>query len=77
MTKILIVEDEIITALGIQEHLERLGYTVPTIACSGEEAVTAAAETQPDLILMDIRLKGEKDPRSVRCPHRFSDRSCR
>ena len=61
MTKILIVEDEMITALGIQEHLERLGYTVPTIACSGEEAVTAAAETQPDLILMDIRLKGEMD----------------
>jgi PAS domain S-box-containing protein len=59
--KVLIVEDEIITALGIQKQLEHLGYAVPAVARSGEEAITATGAIQPDLILMDIRLKGEMD----------------
>lgn len=59
--RILVVEDEGIIAKDIQNRLEGLGYAVPAIASSGEQAVSKAAETQPDLVLMDIRLKGEMD----------------
>jgi PAS domain S-box-containing protein len=61
VAKVLIVEDEIITALDIQEHLENMGYTIPSIVHSGPEAVDAAIETRPDLVLMDIGLKGKMD----------------
>jgi PAS domain S-box-containing protein/putative nucleotidyltransferase with HDIG domain len=56
--RILIVEDEAIVAMDIQNTLESLGYVVPSIVFSGEEAIKKAAETQPDLVLMDIVLKG-------------------
>jgi len=59
--QILIVEDEGIIAADIQNRLERLGYTVPTIARSGEEALHFARSTPFDLVLMDIRLKGDMD----------------
>jgi PAS domain S-box-containing protein len=59
--KILIVEDEIIIALSLQECLESLGYEVPDIANSGEQAITKATQMSPDLVLMDIRLKGTID----------------
>ncbi|MBI4552732.1 MAG: response regulator [Candidatus Latescibacteria bacterium] len=59
--KILIVEDESITAKYIQHLLERFGYEVPGIAASGEEALRKTEDTQPDLILMDIGLKGKMD----------------
>jgi PAS domain S-box-containing protein len=58
-TKILIVEDEGIVAMDIKNRLLSLGYAVPAVVFSGEEAIEKAAETQPDLVLMDIRLKGE------------------
>ncbi len=58
---ILIVEDESIVALDIRSRLSRLGYAVPAIASSGEQAVRRAAELSPDLVLMDIQLKGEMD----------------
>jgi PAS domain S-box-containing protein len=58
---ILIVEDEIITALDIQSRLKRAGYDVPSIATSGEEALATLSKTQADLVLMDIRLKGTMD----------------
>lgn len=60
MTKILIVEDEGIVAKDIKKRLENLGYTVPAIVPSGEEAIRAAKEN-PDLVLMDIVLKGDID----------------
>ncbi|MDA0524192.1 response regulator [Methanococcoides alaskense] len=60
-TKILIVEDEKIVALGIKKMLKNLGYLVPSIASSGEEAISKAEITFPDLILMDIMLKGDMD----------------
>lgn len=56
---ILLVEDESITALNIKQKLEELGYVVPEIVSSGEEAVKIAARLRPDLILMDIVLKGK------------------
>jgi PAS domain S-box-containing protein len=59
--KILIVEDEGITALDIQNRLISLGYTVPDIASAGAEAVEKAEEMAPDLVLMDIMLPGEID----------------
>jgi CheY-like chemotaxis protein len=59
--KILIVEDEGIVAIDIKRRLKRLGYEVPAIASSGKEAIRQAIETQPDLVMMDIMLKGEMD----------------
>lgn len=58
---ILVVDDEQIVALDIRRTLERLGYTVPAIIPDGPTAVHKATELQPDLVLMDIRLKGEMD----------------
>jgi len=57
--RILIVEDEGIEALDLQHRLNRLGYIVPDTASTGEEAVKKAGETSPDLVLMDIMLRGE------------------
>ena len=59
--QILVVEDESIIAKDIQNSLKNLGYAVPAIASSGEEALTEAAELLPDLALMDIVLKGGMD----------------
>ena len=57
--KIMIVEDESIVALHIESSLKKLGYSVPAIVVSGEEAIQKAEELHPDLILMDIILQGE------------------
>lgn len=56
--RILLVEDEIITAMDLESELIELGYEVPAIAASGDEAIRMAAAIQPDLILMDITLAG-------------------
>ncbi|MGJ3244955.1 MAG: ATP-binding protein [Elainellaceae cyanobacterium] len=56
--RILIVEDEAITAEVIAEQLESLGYFVAEVVASGSDAIAQAAATQPDLVLMDIRLEG-------------------
>ena len=57
----MVVEDESIVAKDIQNRLKRLGYRVNDIVSSGEEAIRKADETQPDLVPMDIVLKGEID----------------
>ena len=59
--QILLVEDESIEAMDIKRTLESFGYEVPYVASSGEEAVEKALEIMPDLILMDIILKGDID----------------
>jgi PAS domain S-box-containing protein len=59
--KILIVEDESIVAFNIQNRLEGLGYVVAAIVSSGEAALQIAAQKHPDLVLMDIKLKGRID----------------
>ncbi len=56
-TRILVVEDERMVARDIIETLERLGYIVPAIISTGEEAVQEAGKTYPDLVLMDIILE--------------------
>ncbi|MBD2441576.1 ATP-binding protein [Nostoc sp. FACHB-110] len=59
--KILIVEDEQLVADDLRETLEHLGYIVPALVASGEEAITKAETLRPDLVLMDIRLEGKID----------------
>lgn len=59
--RILIVEDELIIAKGLEKRLMALGYVVSDTASSGEEAVEKALETRPDLVLMDINLPGRMD----------------
>lgn len=58
---ILIVEDEAITALDIKKKLEYWGYNVPKIAHTGLDAIEYAKNTNLDIILMDIILKGKLD----------------
>ena len=59
--QILVVEDDRIIAESIRSTLESLGYGVPAIVSSGEEAVAQAEKYLPDLVLMDIMLEGEMD----------------
>jgi len=59
--KILVVEDENIVALEIKKRLQKLGYIVPGVASTGEDAIIKAEGILPDLVLMDIMLKGEID----------------
>lgn len=59
--RLLVVEDDAIVARDVQRYLEGAGFEVPTTVRTGEEAVRAARETGPDLVLMDIRLAGEMD----------------
>ncbi len=58
-TNILVVEDESIVSKDIQNSLKKLGYNVIGACNNGEEAVELAKEKAPDLVLMDIMLKGE------------------
>ncbi len=59
--RILIVEDDGIVALDIKNSLLSLGYGVCGMAVSSDEAISQVAEAQPDLVLMDIVLKGKGD----------------
>jgi CheY-like chemotaxis protein len=56
--KILIAEDKSITALDLKDFLEKKGFKVTSIVKTGEEALIKIKEDKPDLILMDIMLKG-------------------
>jgi FOG: CheY-like receiver len=58
--KILVVEDQTIVALNIKNRLRNLGYIVD-IVVSGKEAIKKAELKNPDLVLMDIMLKGNMD----------------
>src|SRR5215471_20191411 len=57
----LVVEDERIVARALQCELEHFGYQVSGIASSAKEAVEKAVDSRPDLVLMDIHLKGDED----------------
>ena len=58
---ILVVEDESIIAIDIRNRVLNLGYGVSGAAATGEDAIAIAEETLPDLVLMDIKLRGEMD----------------
>jgi len=60
-TKILIVEDEMIIGANISLQLSKLGYDVTGIVSRGEEAMAHVKQNPPDIVLMDIQLKGEMD----------------
>lgn len=59
--KILIVEDEMIIGANISLQLTKLGYEVTGIVSRGEEALAHVKQNRPDIVLMDIQLKGEMD----------------
>lgn len=56
--RILVVEDEAIVAEDLRDLLEELRYEVAAVVPSGREAIAKAVELRPDLVLMDIKLKG-------------------
>jgi PAS domain S-box-containing protein len=59
--RILVVDDEGIIAMDLQLKLRNLGYDVPAIAHSAEQAIEKVTELQPDLVLMDINMGGAMD----------------
>ena len=59
--RILLVEDERLVAADIEECLKSLGYEVVGAAASGMEELRLAVRTEPDLVLLDIKLKGDMD----------------
>jgi len=59
--RVLIVEDELILARDTAYMLQDLGCIVVGIAVTAEDAVAKAGTFHPDLVLMDIRLKGRRD----------------
>jgi len=59
--KILIVEDDAIIATAIESQLQSLGYDVTSIVDTGEKAIEKVEVDKPDLILMDIHIKGNMD----------------
>ncbi len=59
--KIVVVEDEMIVGMMIKLKLEKMGYSVTGFASKGKEAISMVGAIHPDLILMDIRLKGGMD----------------
>jgi len=60
-SKILVVEDEFVVASDLKVSLEGLGYEVAALAATGAEAIDMAGRKSPDLVLMDIVLRGEMD----------------
>ena len=57
--RVMIVEDESVISLDIKNSLMRLGYDIAGVAASGESALSKIQSNRPDIILMDIHLKGE------------------
>ena len=57
----LIVEDETLIAEELAERLSRMGFLVVATVDSADDAVQVAVRERPDIVLMDIRLKGERD----------------
>ncbi len=56
--RVIIVEDEAMTVLGLGRALARVGLSVMALAWSGEEAIAAVLRERPDIVLMDINLGG-------------------
>ena len=59
--RIMVVEDEAVISMEIQDRLTKMGHSICGTAASGEEAVSVATAKRPDLILMDVQLRGEVD----------------
>lgn len=61
MSRIMVVEDEALVGLELRETLTRLGYEVPPVVNNADKVIEEVLKQTPDLILMDIRLKGFTD----------------
>lgn len=61
MDHILIVEDEELIAMAFKFQIEDIGYSVCATAATAEDAIALAIANRPKVILMDMRLRGEKD----------------
>ena len=59
--RILLVEDDALVAWGLESMLVEIGHSPEWTAGSAEEAIEAAATHHPDLVIMDIRLRGDRD----------------
>ena len=59
--KVLVVEDEAITAKALETSLSQMGYQVVGTHAYGEEAIDSMSSLKPDLVVMDIKLKGAMD----------------
>lgn len=69
---IMVVEDEGVVSIDIRNMLKKAGYNIAAVAFQGEEAVIKAEQSSPDLVLMDIGLKGEID--GIEAAKRIRDR---
>lgn len=65
------MEDEVVVSTDLRAKLEKIGYSVEAIMRYGERCLETAREVQPDLVLMDIRLKGELD--GIEAAHQIQD----
>jgi two-component system, cell cycle sensor histidine kinase and response regulator CckA len=61
LIRLVLVEDESITALDVARQLGRLGYHLVAVASSGPQAIQQARTHHPDIVLMDIHLQGMMD----------------
>src|SRR5205823_12882698 len=59
--RVLVVEDETSVALDIKRGFKRFGYESPSVVDNGRDAIREAERTHPDLVLMDIQLRGDLD----------------
>ena len=59
--RILVVEDQRLIAADIENTLKKLGYVVVGNVSSGEDAISESDHLRPELVLMDVRLRGEMD----------------
>lgn len=59
--KIMIVEDDKIISMELRQRLKNMGYDVVAVVTSGVEAIQAATEKTPDVVIMDIKLEGYMD----------------
>lgn len=61
MKKILVVEDDLLLSMLNKKHLQRMGHIVVNAVTNGKDAIESVKRDKPDLILMDIRIKGDMD----------------
>ncbi|MBU2514082.1 PAS domain S-box protein [bacterium] len=59
--RILVLEDEAVIAMELESQLQNLGYQVTSVVNTGDKAIVKAEADKPDLMLMDIRIQGDKD----------------
>lgn len=68
----MVVEDEGVVSIDIRKMLKKAGYSIAAVAFQGKEAIVKAEQSCPDLVLMDIGLKGDMD--GIETAKRIRDR---